>query len=186
MTHLSMSKHSSPFPSIFDEFFNTDTFFVKPLSSLLDQLIKQNDQLKKEYGATYFEKLSYPKMDIIQSPNDNKLTVIVDVPGIKKEDIDIKLEIDPEFEGEILEGLSKLSISSKKRETITTDNDIWLLRELKCSGFNRSIFLNNKIVDVEDYQIKLENGVLQIDFKLLLPQKEKETTIPKVKKLEIK
>jgi len=159
------------------------------MSQLLDNFVRSNNTLKKEYGAKYFERLSYPKMDVIQSDERSELKIICDIPGLSKDDINITIQEKPEIEGQVIEYLTKLTITGNKRELTESLNetDTFLVRELKGSAFTRSVFLHNDIVDIKkEPEVSLENGVLTIIFKLIDSKEIEEKKSQSIKTLKIK
>ena len=182
-THL--PKLSTTFPDFLDEFFNQNepSFFVKPFSEILDIFTSQDPSFRKNYGVKYFEKMSYPKIDVVQ--NADKVILYAEIPGLKKENIELKLEENPVLDGRVLSDYVKLSICGSKQSRKTEKDDVFLVKELKQSAFTRSVFLVKDSVDVENYEAKFEDGILEISFKLLKVQ-EKSEDKSKIKLLKIK
>lgn len=170
-------------PSLTNEFFDDITFnLATPLSKLINEFFSNNDDFKKLYGANFFEKASYPKLDIIQK--SDKLLINAEIPGLTKDDIEVKLEDEPELEGVTINDSVKLTICGSKRQTKIEENDSVLLKELKHSAFSRSIFINKKLVDVNSYEATFNNGILEIVFKL--NKSVEKSNKDKIKVLEIK
>ena len=104
-----------------------------------------------------------PAANIIE--NENDFSIELAVPGMSKEDFNIKLEDDI------------LTISVEHKEVEEKDEKNFTRREFRYDGFSRSFTLP-EIVDQEKIKADYKNGVLH----LMLP-KSKET---KVKGREIK
>lgn len=102
------------------------------------------------------------KMDVQE--NENNYVVDAELPGVKKEEIDVKIK----------EG--RLQISVEKEELVEESKKNYIHKERYCSSFKRNIYL----VDAQDDGItaKLEDGVLH----LTIPKKDKED---RTKKIEI-
>lgn len=179
-----LPKLSTTLPDFIDEFFNINDNggFIKPFSELIDNFFSEDPSFRKNYGVRYFEKLSYPKIDIIQK--QDKVIITAEIPGLKKEDIQLKLEENPVIDGHTIDNAIKLSICGSKQSKKIDKDDLILVKELKQSAFTRSILLVKDIVDVENYDATFENGVLEITFKLLNPKPLEEKS--KTKTLQIK
>ncbi len=172
---------SITFPDFLDEFFESDDKFLSPFSNLVDSFLSNNDNYKSNYGTNYFERKSYPKMDIIQTKT--YINIKTELPGLKKKDISINIEDNPVIDGVNLKDCSKLTIKGDKQKPEIFEGDIFLVRELKHSAFTRSIYLNTNLVDVNSSSAKFDDGVLTITFKLLNPKKEEKKS--EIKTLEI-
>jgi len=102
------------------------------------------------------------KMDVQE--NEDNYVVEAELPGVKKEEIDVKMD----------DGRLQISV---EREEVTEDNKKnYIHKERRCSSLKRSVYL----VDAENKEItaKLEEGVLNVT----IPKKEKEN---RSKKIEI-
>ncbi len=102
------------------------------------------------------------KLDVQE--NENNYIVDAELPGVKKEDIDIKMN----------EG--RLQISIEKEEVIEENKQNYIHRERRSRSLKRSIYLAD--ADNEGITAKLDEGVLN----LIIPKKEKEN---RSKKIEI-
>ncbi|MGB5824383.1 MAG: Hsp20/alpha crystallin family protein [Proteocatella sp.] len=102
------------------------------------------------------------KMDVQE--NEKNYIVEAELPGFKKEEIDINMN----------EG--RLQISVEREELIEENKRNYIHKERRCNSLKRSVYL----VDAQDEGItaKLEEGVLSVT----IPKKEKEE---RTKKIEI-
>jgi len=126
-------------PSLFEEFDDVLSDFLKPA------LFKG------------------PKMDMKEF--DDKIEVSLDIPGFKKEDLDIKFEN------------GWLSISGEEKAGKEEKNSRYIYREVGSRSFSRQQYIGNTF-DSENINAKYENGILTID----LPKTEQ----TKFKKIEVK
>ena len=146
----SIFKHRDPFVRTFDDVF--------------DQLIKSSfPELSKSLGVDPFTKGSYPKLNVVT--NDIGLRVTAEIPGLTKDEVTITFK----------EGV--LTISGDKRESETSDSEIYIIRELKHSSFKRSLIINSPVKESE-ISAKFENGILTITIPFMEEQKSTETFIP--------
>jgi HSP20 family protein len=100
------------------------------------------------------------KVDI--QDNDTEYTVEAELPGVKKDDIEITLN----------EG--RLNISVKREEVSEDKNKKYIHRERKYAQMSRSILLAD--ANDENIQAKLEDGVLTIK----VPKKEQVDTSKRI------
>lgn len=102
------------------------------------------------------------KMDVQE--NENNYVVEAELPGVKKEEIDVKMDD------------GRLQISVEREEVAEENKKNYIHKERRCSSLKRSVYL----VDAEEEGIvaKLEEGVLNVT----IPKKEKEN---RSKKIEI-
>ena len=119
-------------PSLFnDDLF--ESFFDRPLLSVRDSA----------------------KVDIKEY--DDKLEVVADVPGFKKDDINIKLE------------KGYLTISGEVKEEKEDNGAKYLHKEIGSRSFQRSFYLGDTI-DIQNIDAHYKDGLLSI----VLPKSEKE------------
>jgi HSP20 family protein len=114
-----------------------------------------------EYGAFA------PRIDIFE--DDKKLYIHAELPGIKKEDV--KLKVNEE---------GALSISGEKKQDQkfeeNKENTCIIRVERSYGAFARS-FLLPDYVDKESINAKFDNGLLEISLNKKEPEKPKETHI---------
>ncbi|MDY0002629.1 MAG: Hsp20/alpha crystallin family protein [Polyangia bacterium] len=119
----------------------------------LDRIHRQFDNLFRGAGSD-FEGASYtPAVEI--NEDEDKVIVRADLPGVKQEDVEVKVE------GNVL-------YLSGKRESVKEEKSEGRYYSERCSGsFFRSFRLGPK-VSPEGIQAKLKDGVLTVE----LPKKE--------------
>lgn len=130
------------FGSFFDDFYD-----------MLDDFFADSRMFRRNYAGTF-------RVDV--KDNDNEYVVAADLPGIRKDEIDVAVN----------EGT--LSISVNRNEEKEDKNERYIHRERRCSSMTRSIYLG----DIEQTGItaKLEDGVLRIT----VPKKENRSNTIKV------
>ena len=123
--------------------------YIMPYNNYFDDLKNPIDDLfehmnKKTLSTTM-------TTDIIEEENNYKL--IIDIPGIKKEDIKIELD----------NGYLKISTSSSSSSE-EKDKDGKCIRKERYSGYSsRSFYVGDKIKH-DDIKAKIENGTLILNF----------------------
>lgn len=106
------------------------------------------------------------QMKVDVKENEREYVVEADLPGIKKEEINIELHND------------RLTISVERNEEINEEKENYIRRERRSGSFCRSFYVENVLED--QISAKFENGVLS----MLLPKKE--PGVNKKNKIEIK
>lgn len=131
-------RHQKSIGHVFDDIFN------KSFSDIL--------------GADFT--LNAPSTNI--SEDDNGFTIELAVPGLNKEDFNIKVEKD------------QLIVSSEKKteENESDEKRKYTKREFNYSAFRKSFHINEKI-DSENIDARYENGVLSLRLNKKEEAKEK-------------
>ncbi len=106
---------------------------------------------------------SYPAMDVAEQ--ENEYIAIVELPGVKKEDVKITFEND------------LLTVQGERKPYAIPEEARVLLNEMRVREFSRSIRIPVEI-DVNNISAELENGILRI----VLPKSQE----ARVRTIEIK
>ena len=128
--------------------------FFRPFS-LLEEV--------EEMARSAFETGLTPKMDMYEE--DKELVIKAELPGIKKKELDIRLDDDV------------LIIKAEKKEEKESKEGKYHTRERRFGRYVRSMTLPTR-VDVENVTASLKKGLLEIR----LPKAE----VPEKKQIEIK
>jgi HSP20 family protein len=123
------------------------------------------DEIQNEKNSTFKDSFS-PTVNTREG--EFAYHVEVDLPGIKKEDVDIKVED------------NTLLVSGERKVRNEVKEDDYYKVESSFGTFSRSFSLPNEI-DIENIHAESQNGVLEI----IIP-KLKTAAADKVKKIEIK
>ena len=117
--------------------------FLPALHSILD-----------DFDNFYNEENSISKYsDYKLEENDNSYTIEMDMPGVKKEDLDIGIKE------------NMLSIYAERKKVMKSDDGD---KEEVVSKYEQSFNISVKGIDIENISANFENGVLT----LTLPKKE--------------
>ena len=99
--------------------------------------------------------VSSPKYEIVN--NDEMFQLAVAVPGMKMEDLDVKLE------DNVLTVSGKSESKKEKKASSDESSDVQNQRySFTSSEFSQSFSLSDPTIDVEHLSAKLENGVLLV------------------------
>lgn len=120
---------------------------------MMEDMIKNMREMQKEfekkiaeYAENIPEKLS---MDVMET--DDAIIIKTDLPGVKKEDINIELTE------------NTISISAVFEEEVEIEEANFIKKERKYGEAKREMRLPEKI-RVEDAKAKFENGVLTVEL----------------------
>lgn len=97
-----------------------------------------------------------PKVNIFET--DKNLNVIFEIPGVKKEDVNITIND---------EGI--LTIKGDRKSNLENNNENYLIQEILFGEFSRSFKLPNNI-DSENIKAKFNNGILEVSIPKVLPE----------------
>lgn len=146
--------------------------FKQEVNSVMTTIFDEGDEL---FSSVFNGKHTYPKLDI--SDEKDKYVVDATVPGLSKDDVEIKIEEHPGSIHKIL------IVQGKRGDGFQEEKRNFLRKEIRYSSFCRTIALPS---DVDDNKItaKFENGILSI----LIPKKNSvvNTVKPIERKIEIK
>ena len=143
--------------------------FIKSVNDEINTILNRNfDSLFPEfvYNEDYkdLDKLSMP---VELHEHEKEYCVQAELPGVKKEDLDIDID------------KNHLTINAKKEEEKEENNSNYKKSEFRYGEFSRTIYFPEDI-EVDKTSAKLENGILKIEA----PKKDADKE--KVKKLAVK
>jgi HSP20 family protein len=130
--------------------------FMMPFDRLFDEFFNKSGipAFQNKFGTDFFEKGSYPKVDIL----DAAASIVIEaaVPGMSKEDISV----------DVHDGV--LTIAGEKRTT-QDESRSYIYRELKRSSFRRSWTLADNL-DSQNITAKFEDGMLYLNIPKIKPE----------------
>ena len=139
--------------------------FIQSVNDEISSILNRNfDSFFPEYVYNDEYKCGMP---VEIDEKEKEYCVKAELPGVKKEDLDIDLE------------KNRLTISAKKEEEQKEDTKGFRKSEFKYGEFSRTVYFPDEI-DIEKTTAKLEHGILRIEAPKV--NAEKVTS----KKLEIK
>ena len=133
--------------------------FIKSVNDEISSILNRNfDSLFPEYIFTEdFDKLTIP---VEIKEKDNEYQVKAELPGVKKEDLDIDID------------KNHIIINAKKEEDVEEDTKSYRKSEFRYGEFSRSVYFPMDI-DVEKTNAKLEHGILKINAPKMAAEKSK-------------
>lgn len=140
--------------------------FIKTVNDEISSILNRHfDNFYPEYG--YEEDIEKLSMPVEVTEKENEYDIRAELPGVKKEDLDI--DIDKNY----------LTIRAKKEEEKCEDKKAYKKSEFRYGEFSRSVYLPQDI-DMDKIDATLEHGVLKIKVPKL------DTNKDSVKKITVK
>ena len=124
--------------------------FLPALHSVLDDFRGFDNAFNNLYASDEIKKMPHYNIE----EDEKSYCIEMDMPGVKKEDLDIGIK----------ENI--LSISAKRKKVKKLENGE--SKEEVVSSYEQSFNISTKGIDVENIEANLNNGVL----KVILPKKE--------------
>lgn len=141
--------------------------FIKSVNDEISSILNRNfDSLFPEY--IYNEDMDCEKyaMPVELHEKDNEYCVKAELPGVKKEDLDIDID------------KNHITINAKKEEEQKEDTKGFRKSEFRYGEFSRTVYFPQDI-DIEKTTAKLEHGILRIEAPKINAEKDK------IKKLSV-
>jgi len=105
-----------------------------------------------------------PKVDIAHE--EKHITLLVEIPGVKKEDVKISINED-----------RVLNISGEKKQTETIEEQAFIRTERHFGSFSRSFKLTD-LIDIHGIQAEFNNGVLSVTLPKIEQEEPKSIEVP--------
>jgi HSP20 family protein len=124
--------------------------FVQTLDSIFDRMLTTiNPAFGKEFGVDFFQKESYPKVDVVDT--DTSIIIEAEIPGLSKKDISVDMK----------DGVLTISGSKHQSNEDRDDEVTYIRKELKRSSFRRSFRLGDNL-DTTKVDASFEDGLLSV------------------------
>ena len=132
--------------------------FLTPFDRMFDTIVENSfPEINKQIGVKPFSGTAYPKVNVYEY--DDKVGVIVEIPGLDKKDLSIDVE-------EVV-----LTISGNKHGLFDDDGAKVIRRELKHSSFKRQFELG-ELLDGENIKASFKDGLLSVEIPKVEPTTE--------------
>lgn len=132
--------------------------FIRTVNDEISSLLNRHfDSYFPE--AAYWEDMDKYSMPVEMADKGKEFIVKAELPGVKKEDLDI--DIDKKY----------ITINAKKEEETEVDENSYKKSEFRYGEFSRTVYFPEEI-DVEKTEAKLEHGVLKINAPKVHLEKE--------------
>ncbi len=135
--------------------------FIKSVNDEISSILNRNfDSLFPEYiyneDICEGEKISMP---VELHEHDNEYCIKAELPGVKKEDLDIDID------------KNHITINAKKEEEKTEKEAHYKKSEFRYGEFSRTVYFPQDI-DIEKTNAKLEHGILRINAPKMEAEKD--------------
>ncbi len=131
--------------------------FIKSVNDEISSILNRNfDSFFPEYILN--EETDKYAMPVELHEKDNEYSVKAELPGVKKEDLDI--DIDKNY----------ITINAKRHEEHKEDTKGYRKSEFRYGEYSRTVYFPQEI-DVEKTRAKLEHGILDIQAPKLSAEK---------------
>lgn len=123
--------------------------FIKSVNDEISSILNRNfDSFFPEY--IFNEETDKYAMPVEIHEKDNEYSVKAELPGVKKEDLDIDID------------KNHLTINAHKKEEKKEDTKGYRKSEFRYGEFSRTVYFPQEI-DVDGTKAKLEHGILAIE-----------------------
>ncbi|KAH8093080.1 small heat shock protein [Cristinia sonorae] len=139
---------------IYDPFSEFDRLFDEAFNARTGGGTNGNRQVAERDNAP---KSMRPRMDVHEDAQSNTVLATFELPGLKKEDVNIDVHN------------NMLTVSGESKLSSERDENGYAVRERRYGKFSRSIPLPQGIKG-EDIKASLENGVLSVTFPKTTPE----------------
>ena len=131
--------------------------FIKSVNDEISSILNRNfDSFFPEY--IYNEEIDKLAMPVELHEKEKEYTVKAELPGVKKEDLDIDID------------KNHITINAKKEEENKEDTKGYRKSEFRYGEFSRTVYFPQDI-DIEKTSAKLEHGILRISAPKLAAEK---------------
>ncbi|MGM9993427.1 MAG: Hsp20/alpha crystallin family protein [Candidatus Avigastranaerophilus sp.] len=134
--------------------------FIRTVNDEISSLLNRHfDSYFPE--AAYWENMDKLSMPVEIEDKSKEFIIKAEIPGIKKEDLDIEID------------KNCICINAKKEEEHKEEKDehSYKKSEFRYGEFSRTVYFPEEI-DTEKTEAKLENGILEIKVPKHAPEKE--------------
>ncbi|KAG5650217.1 hypothetical protein H0H81_000273 [Sphagnurus paluster] len=138
----------------YEPFYDFDRFFdtFSPLAA--SNVGRARRAVENDDGAVRSLK---PRMDLHENAESNLVTATFELPGLKKEDINIDLRD------------GRLTVSAETKISEEHEKDGYAVRERRFGKMSRTLQLPQGVKD-EEIKASMENGVLTVTFPKTAPE----------------
>jgi len=117
----------------------------------------QNQALQRQDGNDEVQRAIRPRMDLHEDPKANTVTATFELPGIKKEDVQIDVHN------------GRLSVSAESKISTEHENDGYAIRERRYGKISRTLQLPQGVKESE-VKANMDNGILTVTFPKSTPE----------------
>ncbi|KAJ7705188.1 HSP20-like chaperone [Mycena metata] len=113
--------------------------------------------LRQGSGNDDVQRAIRPRMDLHEDPKANTVTATFELPGLKKEDVQIDVHN------------GRLSVSAESKISTEHENDGYAIRERRFGKISRTLQLPQGVKETE-VKANMDNGILTVTFPKTTPE----------------
>ncbi|KAJ7711440.1 HSP20-like chaperone [Mycena metata] len=113
--------------------------------------------LRQGSGNDDVQRAIRPRMDLHEDPKANTVTATFELPGLKKEDVQIDVHN------------GRLSVSAESKMSTEHENDGYAIRERRFGKISRTLQLPQGVKETE-VKANMDNGILTVTFPKTTPE----------------
>jgi len=140
--------------SLYEPFYDLDRFFSDFMTPEWPGTTWTTDRRRGGRGRDVAEtgpRTMRPTMDLHEDPKENTVTAVFELPGVKKEDINIDVNN------------NRLTVSTEIKKDEEREESGYAIRERRFGRYQRTLQLPEGVKD-SDIKAKMEHGLLMIQF----------------------
>ncbi|ESK86456.1 small heat shock protein [Moniliophthora roreri MCA 2997] len=140
----------------YEPFYNFDRFFDEVLSrtgrgNQMSPSPEAGEVTQRQTSGSALSQALKPRMDLHENAEKNVVTATSELPGLKKEDVQIDVQD------------GRLTIAGETKISGEHEKDGYAVRERRYGKFSRTLRLPQGVKE-EEIKASLENGVLTVTF----------------------
>jgi len=134
-----------------------EPFSVSDFDRLFDEALSTRQPSSLTQRPAEGTKFLRPRMDVHENPEGNTVTATFELPGLKREDVNIDVH------------QGRLTVSAQSSDTSERSEEGFAIRERRFGQFCRTIQLPEGIKE-DEIKASMENGLLNVTFPRSAPQ----------------
>ncbi|KAJ7166488.1 HSP20-like chaperone [Mycena crocata] len=139
----------------YDPFYDVERMINESFGRMSDN--NQNQALQRHGGNEEFQRTLRPRMDLHEDTKANTVTATFELPGIKKEDVQIDVHN------------GRLTVAAESKISETHEQDGYAIRERRFGKFGRTLQLPQGVKESE-VKASMDNGILTVTFPKTTPE----------------
>ncbi|KAJ6618256.1 HSP20-like chaperone [Mycena sp. CBHHK59/15] len=141
----------------YDPFYDVERMINDTFGHLGNTRNDNQSQAVQRHGGDDVQRAIRPRMDLHEDSTANTVTATFELPGIKKEDVQIDVHN------------GRLSVSAESKMSGTHEKDGYAIRERRFGKIERTLQLPQGVKENE-VKASMDNGILTITFPKTTPE----------------
>ncbi|KAJ6547172.1 HSP20-like chaperone [Mycena capillaripes] len=141
----------------YDPFYDVERMINESFGRMGNNNQGQGQALQRQGGNDDVQRSIRPRMDLHEDTTANTVTATFELPGVKKEDVQIDVHN------------GRLSISAESKMSETQERDGYAIRERRFGKISRTLQLPQGVKETE-VKAAMDNGILTVTFPKSTPE----------------